>query len=146
MKKKQFELHQVLTYRTDIEKMRMQEFAAAKQRYEEACTRLERILIELQVLNREYAERNGQFESIVELQLYNDFFARKREEIRQQQVQIEQLNEALEERREEMVQATKDKKVLEALKEKQEEEFRKTQQQKERDFLDEISVQKKGRE
>lgn len=146
MKKKQFELHQVLTYRTDIEKMRMQEFAAAKQRYEEACTRLERILNELQVLNREYAERNGQFESIVELQLYNDFFAHKREEIRQQQVQIEQLNEALEERREEMVQATKDKKVLEALKDKKEEEFRKTQQQKERDFLDEISVQKKGRE
>lgn len=146
MKKKQFELHQVLTYRTDIEKMRMQEFAAAKQRYEEACTRLESILSELQVLNREYAERNGQFESIVELQLYNDFFAHKREEIRQQQVQIEQLNEALEERREEMVQATKDKKVLEALKDKKEEEFRKTQQQKERDFLDEISVQKKGRE
>ena len=56
------------------------------------------------------------------------------------------LDRVLEDRREELVQATQDKKVLEALKEKKEHAFRQEQQRKERDFLDEMAVQKKGRE
>jgi len=39
--------------------------------------------------------------------------------------------------------ATKDKKVLESLKQKKSDEFRQDMKQKERNFLDEISIQKK---
>lgn len=144
--KKGFELHQVLNYRTDLERLRKQEFAAARQDLDQASDKLEQHRSEAVALARDFAERNGQLNSVVELQLYADFFARKREEIRQQQERVTALDRVLEDRRDELVQATKDKKVLEALKEKKTQAFRQEMQRKERDFLDETAVQKKGRD
>jgi flagellar FliJ protein len=48
-------------------------------------------------------------------------------------------------RRDDLLDATRDKKVLESLKEKKAREFKLEMAQKERAFLDEISIQKKGR-
>ena len=144
--KRGFALHQVLNYRTDLERLRKQEFATARQDLDRANDRLNQERNQAADLAREFTERNGQIDSVVELQLYADFFARKREQIKQQQERIMALDRILEQRREELVQATQDKKVLESLKEKKEQEFRQEQQRKERDFLDEMSVQKKGRE
>jgi flagellar FliJ protein len=144
--KKGFELHQVLNYRSDLERLRKQEFAAARQDLDQASDKLEQQRSEAAVLARDFAERNGQLNSVVELQLYADFFARKREEIKQQQERVTALDRVLESRRDELVQATKDKKVLEVLKEKKTQQFRQEMQRKERDFLDETAVQKKGRD
>lgn len=144
--KKGFELHQVLSYRTDLERLRKQEFAAARQDLDQASDKLEQQRNEAATLARDFAERNGQLNSVVELQLYADFFARKREEIKQQQERVTALDRILEDRRDDLVQATKDKKVLEALKEKKMQAFRQEMQRKERDFLDETAVQKKGRD
>lgn len=144
--KKGFELHQVLNYRTNLERLRKQEFAAARQDLDRASDALDRQRTEAAALARDFAERNGQLNSVVELQLYADFFTRKREEIRQQQERVTALDRVLENRRDELVQATKDKKVLEALKEKKTQQFRQELQRKERDFLDETAVQKKGRD
>lgn len=144
--KKGFELHQVLNYRSDLERLRKQEFAAARQDLDQASDKLEQQRSEAAVLARDFAERNGQLNSVVELQLYADFFARKREEIKQQQERVTALDRVLENRRDDLVQATKDKKVLEALKEKKMQAFQQEMQRKERDFLDETAVQKKGRD
>ena len=144
--KKGFELHQVLNYRTDLERLRKQEFAAARQDLDQASDKLEQQRSEADALARDFAERNGQLNSVVELQLYSDFFTRKREEIREQQQRVTALDRILEDRRDDLVQATKDKKVLEALKEKKTLAFRQEMQRKERDFLDESAVQKKGRD
>lgn len=144
--KKGFHLHQVLNYRTNLERLRKQEFAAARQDLDHASTKLAREQDEAAALARDFAERNGQLNSVVELQLYADFFARKRHEIKEQQEQVAVLGRILESRREELVQATQEKKVLESLKEKKDHEVLQEQQRKERDFLDEISVQKKGRD
>jgi flagellar protein FliJ len=144
--KKGFELHQVLNYRTDLERLRKQEFAAARQDLDQASDKLEQQRNEAAALARDFAERNGQLNSVVELQLYADFFTRKREEIKQQQERVTALDRILEDRRDDLVQATKDKKVLEALKEKKMQAFRQEMQRKERDFLDETAVQKKGRD
>jgi flagellar protein FliJ len=144
--KKGFELHQVLNYRTDLERLRKQEFAAARQDLDQASDKLEQQRNEAAALARDFAERNGQLNSVVELQLYADFFTRKREEIKEQQERVTALDRILEDRRDGLVQATKDKKVLEALKEKKMLAFRQEMQRKERDFLDETAVQKKGRD
>ena len=144
--KKGFELHQVLNYRTDLERLRKQEFAAARQDLDQASDKLEQQRNEAAALARDFAERNGQLNSVVELQLYADFFTRKREEIKEQQERVTALDRILEDRRDGLVQATKDKKVLEALKEKKMQAFRQEMQRKERDFLDETAVQKKGRD
>lgn len=144
--KKGFDLHQVLNYRINLERLRKQEFASARQDLDRASTKLAQDQDEAAALARDFAERNGQLNSVVELQLYADFFARKRQEIKEQQEQVAALDRILEHRREELVLATQEKKVLESLKEKKENEFRQERQRKERDFLDEIAVQKKGRD
>jgi flagellar FliJ protein len=144
--KKGFELHQVLNYRTDLERLRKQESAAARQDLDQASDKLEQQRSETAALARDFAERNGQLNSVVELQLYSDFFARKREEIKEQQARVTALDRILENRRDDLVQATKDKKVLEALKEKKTVAFRQEMLRKERDFMDESAVQKKGRD
>lgn len=144
--KKQFELQPVLNYRAELEKLRKQEFALAKQDLDAAADKLEQEKSEAALLAEEFSKRQQEINSIYEMQLYADFFARKREEMKEQQRRIEALDRVLEDRREDLVQATKEKKVMERLKEKQKEEFRKEQAYKEGLLLDEIATQKKGQE
>lgn len=144
--KKKFEMQQVLNYRTELEKMRKQEFAAARQDLDAAADRLEQDKREAAKLAEEFSGRQQQIDSIFEMSLYADFFARKRDEIKEQQRRIASLDRVLEDRREELVQATKEKKVMEQLKEKQKEAFLKEQAHKEGLLLDEIATQKKGQE
>jgi len=141
---KRFELEQVLKYRVDVERMRSQDFAAAKRDFEHASDRL--ILQETQMENiaNEFCQRHGELDCIEELRMYADFFSRKREEIKDQKERIELLGHVMNDRRETLLNATKDKKVLESLKDKKAKEFRQTMNQKEQAFMDEISIQKKG--
>ncbi len=144
--KKKFEMQQVLNYRVELEKMRKQEFAAARQDLDAAADRLEQEKNEAAKLAEEFNGRQQQIDSIFEMRLYADFFARKRDEIKEQQRRVQSLDRVLEDRRGELVQATKEKKVMEQLKEKQKEAFLKEQVHKEGLLLDEIATQKKGQE
>lgn len=144
--KKQFEMQQVLNYRTELEKLRKMDFAAAKQDLDLASDLLEKEKNEAELIGEEFSERQQQIDSIFEMQLYADFFARKREEVKEQQRRVEALDRVLENRREDLIQATKEKKVMEQLKEKQKEAFRREIAHKEGLLLDEIATQKKGRE
>ncbi len=143
--KKSFQLNQVLNYRTDVERMKKEDFAVARQELDTAVDHLVREQNELETLSMNFKERQGNISSIGELRMYSDFFARKKEELKDRQEMVEMLDRVLEERRGELVVATKEKKVLETLKEKKDTEFRRQQNLKEREFMDEISVQKKGR-
>ena len=144
--KKRFDLHQVLTYRTDVEKLKKQDFAAARQELDAAADHLEKEKNKLEVMSQHFHEKQSAITSIDELRMYSDFFRRKKENLKEQQENIEMLDRILEDRREELILATQDKKVLEALKEKKDLAFRQQQNLKEREFMDEMSVQKKGRE
>lgn len=144
--KKQFEMQQVLNYRTELEKLRKLDFAAAKQDLDAACDLLEQEKKETELIGEEFNGRQQQIDSIFEMQLYADFFARKREEVKEQQRRVEVLDQVLETCREDLLQATKEKKVMEQLKDKQKEAFRREIAHKEGLLLDEIATQKKGRE
>lgn len=144
--KKKFDMHQVLNYRKELEKLCKQEFASAKHDLDAAAEKLEHGKQEASALAQEFCSRQQQIDSIFEMQLYTDFFARKREELKQQQQRVEALDRVLEDRREELLQATKEKKVMEQLKKKQDEAFRREQAHKEGLLLDEIATQKKGQE
>ncbi|MBI2354697.1 MAG: flagellar export protein FliJ [Deltaproteobacteria bacterium] len=128
----------------DVERMRRQEFAAAKQEFEHASDQLSREEALVENLASEFCHRQGELESIEEMRRYADFFARKREEIKDRKERVEQLGHVLSERRETLLDATKDKKVLESLKDKKAKEFRQAMDQKEQSFMDEIAIQKKG--
>lgn len=141
---KPFELEQVLKYRLEIERMRKHEFAAAKREVEQASDELKREASEVEDVSRRFNERHADITDIEEIRRYSAFFERKREDIRKKQEQLAQLERIMDEHREILLDATKDKKVLESLKEKNRLEQRKGQDQKEQSFMDEIAVQKQG--
>ena len=138
-----FRLEQVLTYRCDIEKLRLQDFAQAKQALEHASDSLHRAKEHVGGVSEEFCSRQAELENIDDVRMYADFFARKREEFRQQQEQVDLLNSEMHQRRDDLLDATKDKKVLESLKQKHEQEFRELMARREQAFLDEISIFKK---
>ena len=143
MASKQFELEQVLKYRLDVERLRKEEFVTAKHGFEHAADILKQEEALTEDLAQEFCKRHSELESIEELRMYTDFFARKREEIKNRKEQLDQLGQVLNERREDLLDASKDKKVLESLKEKKAQEFRLAMDQKEQAFMDEIAIQKK---
>ncbi len=140
---KKFELEQVLVYRREMEKLRKQEFAVSQQVLEQADQELKREEELIEILAQEFYRCQQEIECIDDMRMYSDFFARKRETIVQQKEQIEQLGRIMNEKRSDLMEASKEKKVLESLKEKKAAEFRQEMATKERNFLDEISVQKK---
>ena len=138
-----FELEQVLVYRREMEKLRKQEFAVSKQVLEQADQELKREEELVEILTQEFQRCQQDIECIDDMRMYSDFFARKRETIGQQKEQIEQLGRIMNEKRSDLMEASKEKKVLESLKEKKAAEFKQEMATKERNFLDEISIQKK---
>jgi flagellar FliJ protein len=140
---KKFELEQVLSYRREMEKVRKQAFATAKLELEHAGDVLKQQKTQVEELSKDFSQRQTELDSIEEMRRYADFFARKREDIKKQKEHIEQLDCVVNDKREDLLDATKEKKVLESLKEKKAREFRQEMAQKERAFLDEISIQKK---
>ena len=140
-----FELEQVLIYRREMEKIRKQEFAVAKQVLDHANQELQREEELVALLSQEFQRCQQDIGCIDDMRLYMDFFSRKREEIRQYGERIEQLDHIMDEKRTDLLEASKEKKVLESLKEKKAVEFRQVIASKERNFLDEISIQKKGK-
>lgn len=138
-----FELEQVLVYRREMEKLRKQEFAAAKRGLEQANQELEREEELVGLLSQEFQRCQQEIVCIDDMRIYSDFFARKREEFKRQKEQIEHLDQITNEKRFDLMEASKEKKVLESLKEKKTTEFRQEMATKERNFLDEISIQKK---
>lgn len=143
MASRQFELEQVLKYRLEVERLRKQEFAVAKQGFESAHEQLERQEALARNLSQEFCHRQGELGSIEELRRYSDFFARKRMEIKSRREQLDHLGHVMNERRTTLLNATMDKKVLESLKERKATEFRLEMDQKEQAFMDEIAIQKK---
>lgn len=144
--KKRFDMHQILNYRVELERLCKQEFALAKQNLESASELLVQERRSAEQLASEFVAKQDRINSVVEMQLYADFFARKREDLKEHQRRVEMLDRVLEDHRTELQQATKEKKVMERLKEKQEAAFRKEQSHKEGLLLDELSVQKKGKD
>ncbi len=141
---KVFELEQVLVYRREMEKLRKQEFATAKQGLEQANIELDREELLLGHLTLEFQRCQQEIGCIDDLRMYSDFFARKKDEIKQHKGRVECLDQIMNEKRSDLMEASRGKKVLESLKEKKAAEFKQEMATKERNFLDEISIQKKG--
>lgn len=143
MASKRFELEQVLKYRTEVERTRKQEFAVAKQNLEHACERLSQEELLVEGISKEFCNRQGEMDSIEDIRMYSDFFVRKREEIKDHKEQVDHLGHVVNDRREILLDASKDKKVLESLKGKKAKEFKMAMDKKEQEFMDEIAIQKK---
>jgi len=140
---RRFELEQVLKYRLDVERLCKQEFATAKQGFEHAHERLKREEVHARDVSQEFFQRQRELDNIEDIRMYSVFFAHKREEIKSQKKHVDHLGHVMNERRDTLLDATKDKKVLESLKEKKAHEYKLEMDKKEQCFLDEIAIQKK---
>jgi flagellar FliJ protein len=145
MAKSDFRLEQVLNYRREVEKAHKMEFAAAKRNFETASESLQRDTAFVEDLSHQFQQRQQQGISALELQLYADFFQKKRVDLSQRKVQVHELNLEVSCRRESLAEAAKEKKVLETLKEKALGELRSERAEKERAFLEEIALRQKVR-
>jgi flagellar FliJ protein len=124
--------------------VRKLDFVSAKLELEHANEVLNQQESHVDKLTKEFSTRQTELNSIEEMRRYVDFFARKREDIKNQKERIDQLGSIMSDKRDDLLDATRDKKVLESLKEKKAREFKLEMAQKERTFLDEISIQKKS--
>lgn len=142
MHKQGFQLQQVLNYRKEVEKARKLEFVTAKREFENASELLQRHEAEADRARVEFNNRQATGISVNELQMYSNFFSKKTSDIQQQRCQVSSLGQELTEKREVLLDAAKEKKSLELLKEKQLMALRRELAEKERNFLDELSVQR----
>lgn len=142
VKGKKFHLEQVLKYRQEMERMCKEEFVSAKHNLEDAYEHLLQVEAQVHNLSEEFCHRQGELNCIEELRHYANFFARKREDIKNQKERVDILGDIMNERRDILLDATKEKKVLESLKDKKAEEFKLAMKLKEQNFMDEIATQK----
>ncbi len=145
MPKDGFRLQQVLNYRREVEKARKQELAVARSEFENATRRLKSEEEKAERLARELKEKETAGILALEFQLYAEFSRKQSSEIRTQREVVSTLNEEVEEKREILLSAAKDKKVLESFKDKTNAAHRLEVAAKERNFLDEIAIQGNSR-
>lgn len=145
MPKDGFRLQQVLNYRREVEKARKQELAVVRSEFENATRRLRSEEEKAERLACELKEKETAGILALEFQLYAEFSRKQSSEIRTQREVVSTLNEEVEEKREILLSAAKDKKVLESFKDKTNAAHRLDVAAKERNFLDEIAIQGNSR-
>jgi flagellar FliJ protein len=143
MHKKGFRLDQVLNYRKEMEKMRKQEFAEARQELDDANRHLKKEEEKVDRLNSEFMDRQQEGITACELQLYSSFFCRKSADIKNQRTNVGLLDHEMNKRRETLMDASKGKKMLETLEKKSSRSVRKEIAEKERGLMEEIALRGK---
>ncbi|MCM0081060.1 flagellar export protein FliJ [Geomonas sp. Red32] len=140
----EFRLEQVLKFRKEVERIQQLELAKARQQHENAREQLSNEKAALETLTEELAQRQASGIDAKDLQLYGAFARRKSREIEEMRRSVSMLEKAVQEKREALLTAAKEKKALEVFKEKKMRDLRMEQLLKERAFLDELAVQGRG--
>ena len=136
-----FRLEQVLKFRKEVERMQQLELMTARQHHDTARDRLSSEKAAMEELEREFAQRQMEGIQACDLQLFGDYRLRKCREISRIKEALPELEKAVQEKREALLTAAKEKKALEVFKEKKMRDLRLEQLNRERAFLDEIAVQ-----
>lgn len=133
-----FRLQKVLDYKQQVEDTKKQElFRLMKIFHEE-----EKVLIKLHELLlkklSEFEEKQQGELDILELLFYSGYISRLNGEIEQQREKLKQLALQIEQKRGEVIAASKERRIMEKLREKKYKEFMKEESRREQKFLDEI--------
>jgi flagellar FliJ protein len=141
-----FRLEQLLKYRKEVEKVQQLELAEARVEQESAQERLRSEQESMELLAQECSKRVLAGIEVQDLQLYGQFSRRKIKEIREIKESLPLLEQVVQEKRESLMTAAKEKKALEVFKERKMRDLRMAQLGRERAFLDEIAIQGRGGE
>ena len=139
-----FKLQSVLDYRLNIEEKILNEFSELKRELDRQKAMLEELKSERESMVaglRNMQSQTIKAHYISSILVYVD---RLRESEKQQKQVIQQIMEAVDKKRQELVEAVKNRKIMENLKDKQKEEYIKDVNDTEQKDSDEMSVLKFG--
>ncbi len=139
-----FKLQTVLKYRKILEdqaQQRLSELLAAEVRLQQ---QIDETRARLGQLGAQLQQKQQAGLTILELRLYEDQIDHYRQQNEHLQIQQKELTQQLNERRQELLIAARERKIIEKLKEKQLAEYLRKMDSRERVMLDEISLRQKG--
>lgn len=116
-----FRLQKILEHRETLENIKKGEFAKVQSELNHEIVKLKGLESERNTIARQKTSSTNT--TISELQKYNDYLFILDKQIESQGLVIEKMREKVEEVREELIEATKDKKIIEKLKLRDYQEF-----------------------
>jgi len=139
-----FKLQSVLNYRQSLEDQAQQDLTASLQSHKTLEAKYQQQVNSFNEYDRELTLRQQEGLTVAEMDLYESQIYHCRRMMVDLQQQLEQLNRRINEERNALQQAARDRQIMEKLKNKQEEEYRQELSRQERIMLDEISLRSKG--
>jgi len=141
-----FKLQPVLRYRKRIEEKFQIELGKIKIRYKEEKKKLYLLMQNKDECEREICSKYRKGIKLSDIILYFNFINKVKMDIDKQESVLKELKMKIEEKRKELLKASKERKIIEKLREKKEREYLEDLNRKERIFLDEISTNRFIRE
>lgn len=137
---KPFTMEPVLKYRRRLEDQARQELYQALEKEAEIFSRCNLIKNELAHLFTSLQEDRNQGTTVDRLTLFENKIVIVQEQLQAVEKELESIRETVSQKRQLLVQSSKDRKVLEKLKEQQNASYKKYLDKKEANMLDEIAV------
>ena len=135
-----FKLQSVLDYRLNIEEKILNEFSELKRELDRQKAMLEELKSERESMVAGLRNMQSQTIKAHDISSILVYVDRLRESEKQQKQVIQQIMEAVDKKRQELVEAVKNRKIMENLKDKQKEEYIKDVNDTEQKDSDEMSV------
>jgi len=135
-----FNLQSVLEHRKSLEKNFQKELAVLKRVLLQERRKIRNLQRGKQSFLRELRERQKKSLSASEILLYVRFIEHLSSEIDKQKRKIFEVEKKCNQRREDLIEATKKRKILEVLKERGFEAYRYQMMKREQDFLNEVGI------
>lgn len=138
MKKFQFGLDSVLSYRQQVLDSRQNEYAIALKRMHEQQARLEDAQARYQQMNALFRQQAAEGMTAADAMGFENGLRMMEGEIARESKLLQDRKREVEQKRAQVVQAHMDATVLERLKEKKKEDYQKAGQKQEEQFIDEL--------
>lgn len=135
-----FSLESVLNHKAFIEEQLQKELAVFKAILEDEKNHLSKLINTKKRLTAELQEKQKNGTSVSEIILYIKFIDQLLNDADKQKKNILDAEKRLEKKRDELIEAMKNKKTLEKLKEKKLNEYREDVSNNERDFMNEVAI------
>ncbi len=140
MKKFDFRLKKVLKHREIVENLKKEELGRAKSELKKESELLRRMEAKRRRTREELKERRVERISLPEALIYEAYLERMDKEVDLQCTKASQLSQRVDRMREDLLQATQEKRIVEKLKERKKAEFANDLKRVEQGMSDEASV------
>jgi len=145
LKRFSFRFKSVLDVKNIKEELKQKEFSAVERLLREEEGLLRHFLSEQEMLQNSLSSELSKKISGVELAFHHEYGLALTKAIKNQEEKLQILRKSLDEKRNELIEATKEKKVIENIKKRDIKEYRSSLAREEQNFLDDITATHYGK-